>query len=716
MNEIAASIIIPCFNQLEFTRHCFRALFRHTRPAFELIVVDNGSTDGTGAYLAGVQDASGRPVTVISNARNMGFPAAVNQGLHVARGQYLVLLNNDAVVTDGWLDQLIALAEMKTESTTESTEDTERERRAGGTTNQTNLTNGNGGDGRETRIGLVGPMSNYATPPQLVQQVPYKGLEEMQAFAVRWRDDHRGQWFTAGKLSGFCLLVKRSVYQTIGGLDERFGLGLFDDDDLAVRARKAGFELAVAHDLFIHHFGSRSFVGNGIDAERLLQENGRKFAEKWGMANGRWRMADGKGQMADGYGRAVRLRPWGGQPRMGTGEGEPRINADGHGWGSETQREACQTRGGGPHPGSGPHSGPYGSSTCKAKVSLTMIVRDEENNIGKCLSSVAGLFDEIVVVDTGSKDGTREIAREFGARVFEFVWVDDFAAARNAALARATGDYAFWLDADDVVDPPEREKLQALLESLRTAGAVAPDGGLDVCPNASRSKSRSTIENAAYVVRCACDPGPNGDGGQTVVDHIRLFPLREDVRWTYRVHEQILPALRRANVPVKWTDVTVRHTGYTDPDLRVRKLRRDWKILEEELAERPNDPFVLFNLGSIAVEGHDWPTALDYLRRSLSGSAPTDSIARKLFALIARCHQMLGDLPGALAVCAEGLSFDPDDAELLFRKAVAHRHAGQPAEAETTWRRILTLKRPEQFCSVDQGIYGHLTLRNLAAL
>jgi hypothetical protein len=64
------------------------------------------------------------------------------------------------------------------------------------------------------------------------------------------------------------------------------------------------------------------------------------------------------------------------------------------------------------------------------------------------------------------------------------------------------------------------------------------------------------------VLRCSCDPGPNGDGGQTVVAHIRLFPLREDVRWTYRVHEQILPALRRVNVPVKWTDITLRHTGY----------------------------------------------------------------------------------------------------------------------------------------------------------
>ena len=115
-------------------------------------------------------------------------------------------------------------------------------------------------------------MSNHASPPQLVEGVPYRGLGEMQEFAARWRDEHRGQWFTAGKLSGFCLLVKRAVYETVGGLDERFGLGLFDDDDLAIRARGAGFELAVAHDLFIHHFGSRTFAGNGIDAGRLLGE------------------------------------------------------------------------------------------------------------------------------------------------------------------------------------------------------------------------------------------------------------------------------------------------------------------------------------------------------------------------------------------------------------------------------------------------------------
>jgi glycosyltransferase involved in cell wall biosynthesis len=112
-----------------------------------------------------------------------------------------------------------------------------------------------------------------------------------------------------------------------------------------------------------------------------------------------------------------------------------------------------------------------------AKVSLTMIVKNEQENISACLESVRDLFDEIVVVDTGSTDRTKEIAREFGAKVFDFEWVDDFAAARNEALARATGDYAFWLDADDVVDPDQREKLQALFDGLGGWDSAGQNGG-----------------------------------------------------------------------------------------------------------------------------------------------------------------------------------------------------------------------------------------------
>jgi glycosyltransferase involved in cell wall biosynthesis len=714
-----------------------------------LIVIDNGSTDGTGAYLGGVQDAAAVPVIVISNKDNRGLPAAINQGLQQARGEYLVLLNNDVVVTDAWLDQLIALAEMRIDSLVESNPLPQGGRRLKAQANvehnsrRANLTvvDFNGGepvvvDGTtddlvwhadssaarpadsaspvqsqienpKSKIGLVGPMSNYAAPPQLVENVPYRDIDAMHRFARTWRGQHRGQWFAVSKLSGFCLLMKRAVYEAIGGLDERFGLGFFDDDDLAERGWRAGFELAVAHDLYVHHFGSRTFAGNGVDAEKLLDENAGRFAAKWGLAetNGR-RVALTPFDVSPLIDRHEEFRPqitqinadsdlgfsMSGRPAS---QSEPIINSR-----STTKitpqvrspilnlRKSAKSADKSPPLG----TSETGAASVKAKVSLTMIVRDEQNNLPACLESVRGVFDEIVVVDTGSTDRTAEIARSFGARVFDFVWVDDFAAARNAALARATGDYAFWLDADDVVEPAQRQKLEDILKRLRKG------------------------EDAAYVVRCACDPSPDGTGGDTVVDHIRLFPLREGVRWTYRVHEQILPALRRANIPVEWTDLIVRHTGYVDQALRSRKLDRDTRILMQELEARPDDPFTLFNLGAIAGERKDWNGALGFLKRSLAGSAPSDSIVRKLYALIARAHQMLGESQAALETCAEGLELDPGDAELWFRKAVVHRHRGESGEAEQCWRRILHCKRPDQFCSLDQGIYGHLTRRNLAAL
>jgi len=104
-----------------------------------------------------------------------------------------------------------------------------------------------------------------------------------------------------------------------------------------------------------------------------------------------------------------------------------------------------------------------------------------------------------------------------------------------------------------------------------------------------------------------------------------------------------MPALRRAGIPVRWSDLTVRHTGYTDAASRARKQDRDTRILLEDLKGRPKDPFELFNLGTIAMDRKDWAGALEYLGRRLARPAPSDSITRKLFALIAQALQMRGD-------------------------------------------------------------------------
>src|SRR5207244_8503320 len=100
----------------------------------------------------------------------------------------------------------------------------------------------------------------------------------------------------------------------------------------------------------------------------------------------------------------------------------------------------------------------------KATLSLCMIVRDAERSLAAALDSARPFVDEIIVIDTGSTDGTRKIAEDRGARVFDFVWRDDFSAARNYSLEQATGDWIFWMDADDVLPPQSGATLIRLIE------------------------------------------------------------------------------------------------------------------------------------------------------------------------------------------------------------------------------------------------------------
>src|ERR1700731_2285460 len=138
-------------------------------------------------------------------------------------------------------------------------------------------------------------------------------------------------------------------------------------------------------------------------------------------------------------------------------------------------------------------------------TSLCLIARNEQAPPPAGLRSVPSLFPDIVLVDTGSTDRTKEIATRFGARVFDFPWCDSFAAARNEGLRHATGDWIFWLDADDRLDEANRAKLRALFESLG-------------------------YENVAYCLKCLCVPDA-ATGATTMVDHIRLFRNHPNNRW-----------------------------------------------------------------------------------------------------------------------------------------------------------------------------------------
>jgi glycosyltransferase involved in cell wall biosynthesis/tetratricopeptide (TPR) repeat protein len=325
----------------------------------------------------------------------------------------------------------------------------------------------------------------------------------------------------------------------------------------------------------------------------------------------------------------------------------------------------------------------------RQRVSLCMIVRNEESNLPACLSSVAGLFDEMVVVDTGSTDRTREVAAGFGARVLDFPWQDSFAAARNESLRHAAGDWIFWMDADDRLDSDNAEKLRRLLAGL-------------------------TDENAAYVMKCLCLPDSQTRTA-TVVDHVRLFRNHPQIRWRYRVHEQILMALREQRTDVRWADVVIHHVGYQDPSRREGKLRRDLRLLHLENADRPDDPFTLFNLGWTYHEAGRLEEAIPLLARSLERSHPSDSIVRKLYALLAQSHGRLGQHAEALAVCREGRAVYPEDTELLFEEGLL-RERDDPDGAERCWLTLLETKPGAHFASIDPGLRSYKALHRLAVL
>jgi glycosyltransferase involved in cell wall biosynthesis/tetratricopeptide (TPR) repeat protein len=312
------------------------------------------------------------------------------------------------------------------------------------------------------------------------------------------------------------------------------------------------------------------------------------------------------------------------------------------------------------------------------RVSLCMIVRNEADKLAACLRSAAALVHEMIVVDTGSTDDTRNVATRCGARVVDFLWIDDFAAARNESIRHATGDWIFWLDADEQLDSQAQSRLRKLFSGLKP-------------------------ENVAYVMRQHSDAATQA-GDAIGVDQVRLFRRVPEARWEYRVHEQMLLSLRRARHDVRWTDVIIRHGGYQDRDLSARKLERNLGLLWLQDADRPDDPVTLYHLGLALGQQGRAEEALSYLRRSLA-TAPTDySIRPKLHAMIGCGCQRLGRRSEARSAYQAGRQEFPEDIELLFLEASLLHEEGDHVAAEKRLSQLLGLPPVQRFAPVDAAL------------
>lgn len=252
-------------------------------------------------------------------------------------------------------------------------------------------------------------------------------------------------------------------------------------------------------------------------------------------------------------------------------------------------------------------------------LSLCMIVRNERSVLERCLRSVAGVADDIVVVDTGSTDGTREIAEKAGARVFDFPWVDDFSAPRNRALAEARAPWILVLDADEQLLEPDRLALRDLLRR-HTPAEGAPGEAFNLIVNNS------------------------SDGGRTGMRAriLRLFPNHPQIRYEWPIHEQVATSVIRLGLPTIDADISILHDGYADKTRNVAKQRRNLAILQRQLASGEAYPLTYFLTAGAHLDLGEYENALRAYEECARRGAAADPFARGSRVRVAWCLEKLG--------------------------------------------------------------------------
>lgn len=342
-------------------------------------------------------------------------------------------------------------------------------------------------------------------------------------------------------------------------------------------------------------------------------------------------------------------------------------------------------------------------------LAVALIVRDEERCLDGCLHSLQpalrrGLIRELVVVDTGSVDRTIEIARSHGAAVHQVAWEDDFAAARNEAVARTSTDWVLMLDADEWLEDDAVEALAAVTLSPPTyVGEIEVTSAIEV-------RTESGLG------------APHGESLTTSTSWVpRLLP--RGVRWSGRVHEQ-----PDWNGPVIRTAIRIGHDGYA-PQARSRKRGRNAALLRTEVDANPRDPYLLRHLGRALESDAEGPDQFAqagevYLRalETISADAPErhDLVVRLLFTLgqAGRTSEAIELAERELPLWTDSPDFHFCLGDLLLSHGLAHPEAAPHliGVIEGAWLHCLELGDRPDLVGAVAGRGSHLAAYNLAVL
>ncbi|WP_405158123.1 glycosyltransferase [Paenibacillus sp. FSL H8-0283] len=326
------------------------------------------------------------------------------------------------------------------------------------------------------------------------------------------------------------------------------------------------------------------------------------------------------------------------------------------------------------------------------RISLCMIVKDEEELLPHCLASVQGAVDEIIVVDTGSSDRSAEIAQQYGAVVVRVEWCEDFAAARNAGLERASGDWILFLDADEALDRVAREQI-------RSWTSVSGCDGLFL-----------NIHNYTGT----------GQQGVTVNPVLRLFRNAPEHRFEGRIHEQIAAAICRRNPEAAFhvTDMVIHHYGYQTAIVeRKDKVNRNVRLLQQAVEEEPDQPFHHYNLGVEYLRVGEAERALETFGVARMGIDPAvTSYAHLLFKYEIRCLQHLNRWQEALDRIDAALELFPEYTDLMHHRGVCADALGDADRAELSLREAVRMGPPPPIYHTEEGIGTYQTWYTLGRL
>ncbi|EJO5349378.1 glycosyltransferase [Clostridium botulinum] len=311
-------------------------------------------------------------------------------------------------------------------------------------------------------------------------------------------------------------------------------------------------------------------------------------------------------------------------------------------------------------------------------VSLCMIVKNEEENLGRCLESVKDLVDEMIVVDTGSTDTTIEIAKKYGAKVYHFPWCNDFSAARNESLKYASKDWILIMDGDDELCNEDKQKFKKLIKE-------------------------DLNENTIYFFETLNYSGYSINSTDISINlNPRLFKNNYGFHYEGAVHNQLIND--ENNVKGKTYDIRIYHYGYLNKNIVSKdKRNRNITLLRQQIKKGEDIKFAYFNLGNEYFALDDKKSALDNYYKSYTDFDPATGYASRLIERIVISNYTLKNYDKALEFIDIGTKYYPKFTDLYYLKGLILEEQSSPILAIKAFEKCIEIGEPP---SILKSIYG----------